>query len=306
MKQTTGAADEIHVRAPAKINLILRILDRLPTGLHRIWSVMHTVDLVDRLTIRKIGSSSTIQFSCQDSAVPKGYDNLVYRAAEMVLAQAGRKMGLEIDLKKQIPMAAGLGGGSSDAAATIVGLVQLLELRWSLQEMATLGSQLGSDVAFFFSAPCALVSEWGQVVSPLTMSGGRWIVLVNPGFPIETKWAYQRVSSTRGTVSPISPPFEAIQQQQSVSWDEIVGLMENDFEQAVFPIFPKLEKLKTDLLAVGAEVALLSGSGATMMGIFRDEKTAIQAKTALMSDSENRVFVAKSESTSPWAATGGS
>ena len=305
MKQQTVPIDEIHVRAPAKINLILRILDRLPTGLHRIWSIMHTVDLVDRLTIRKIGATSTIQFTCQDSAVPKGYDNLVYRAAEMVLAQAGRKTGLEIDLKKQIPMAAGLGGGSSDAAATIFGVVQLLELGWSIEDMAKLGSQLGSDVAFFFSAPCALVSDWGQVVSPLAMSGSRRIVLVNPGFPIETKWAYQRVSSTRGTVSPISPPLEAIQQHLTVSWDEIVGFMENDFEKALFPVFPKLEKLKMDLLSFGAEVALLSGSGATMIGIFRDENTALQAKTALTSDPENRVFVAKSESTFPWGGTSG-
>lgn len=305
MKQEEQAADEIHVRAPAKINLILRILDRLPNGYHRIWSVMHTVDLADRLVIRQIGTTSRIQVSCNDAAVPQGNNNLVHRAAEIVLKRAGRKVGLEIDLDKQIPMAAGLGGGSSDAAATIFGIVRLLDLGWSLDDMAKLGSQLGSDVAFFFSAPCALVCEWGQVVFQLSITGDRWMVLVNPGFPIETKWAYERVSATRGTVLPIGSPLKAIQQHQSVAWDELVGLMENDFESALFPDFPKLEKLKTDLLAVGAQGALLSGSGATMIGIFPDEKAAIQAKLVLPCDSGSRVIVAKSEPTSPWTSTPG-
>ena len=303
MKQEAQTADEIHVRAPAKINLILRILDRLPNGYHRIWSVMHTVDLADRLAIRQIRTSSNITVSCNDAAVPQGNNNLVHRAAEIVLKRAGQKIGLEIDLHKQIPMAAGLGGGSSDAAAAIFGIVRLLDLGWSLDDMAKLGSQLGSDVAFFFSAPCALVCEWGQVVFPLSISGDRWMILVNPGFPIETKGAYERVSAVRGTVSPISPPLEAIQQRQAATWNELVELMENDFESVLFPVFPKLAKLKTDLLAMGAQAALLSGSGATMIGIFPDEKTAIQAKMALSGESGSRVIVAKSEPTSHWIST---
>jgi len=164
LKKEEQPTDEIHVRAPAKINLILRVLDRLPNGYHRIWSVMNTVDLADRLAIRQIRTSSGIRLSCHDASVPQGNNNLVHRAAEFVLKQAGLKVGLEIDLDKQIPMAAGLGGGSSDAAATIVGLVRLLNLGLSLVDMAKLGSQLGSDVAFFFSAPSALVCEWGRGV----------------------------------------------------------------------------------------------------------------------------------------------
>ena len=300
MKIGEQAGDEIHVRAPAKINLILRVLDRLPNGYHRIWSVMHTVALADRLAIRLSGKSLEVQVSCNEASVPRGTNNLVHRAAEMVLKESGRKVGLEIDLDKRIPIAAGLGGGSSDAAATIFGIVRLLELGWSLEDMAKLGAQLGSDVAFFFFAPSALVCDWGQVVFPLRITGNRWVVLVNPGFPIETKWAYQRVSTTRGTVLPIGSSLEAIQQQRSVAWEVLVGLMENDFESALFPVFPILKKLKRDLLAAGAQAALLSGSGATMIGIFRDEKTAIQATKSLPSDSTNRVFVAQSEASSPW------
>jgi 4-diphosphocytidyl-2-C-methyl-D-erythritol kinase len=299
------AAGEIQVRAPAKINLVLRVLDCLPNGYHRIWSVMHTVNLADQLVIRKIGKTSGIRVSCNDTSVPLGNNNLVHRAAEAVLKQAGQTVGLDIELDKQIPMAAGLGGGSSDAAATILGLVRLLDLGWSLKDMSQLGSELGSDVAFFFSAPCAIVCEWGQVVYPLAISGARWMVLVNPGFPIETKWAYQRLSSSRETILPIAPSLKGIQHNQTVTWDELVSLMENDFESALFPVFPKLKKLKTDLLAVGAQVALLSGSGATMIGIFPDEKAAVQAKAALPSDSCYRVIIAKSDLASPRKSTMG-
>ena len=295
---------EIHVRAPAKINLILRILDRLPNGYHRIWSVMHTVDLADRLTVRHVGPTPGVRVSCNDASVPEGTDNLVHRAAETVLKEAGLKVGLAIDLDKQIPMAAGLGGGSSDAAATISGIVRLFDLGWSPAEMAKLGSQLGSDVAFFFFAPSALVCDWGQAVFPVSMTGERWIVLVNPGFPIETKWAYERLSTTRTGVSPIGPQLEAIQQNQSATWDELIGLMENDFEPALFPVFPDLVKLKTELLAAGAQAAMISGSGATMLGIFPDEETAIQAQYALSRDARRRVMVAKSETSPPLPAPG--
>lgn len=129
------------------------------------------------------------------------------------------------------------------------------------------------------------------------------MILVNPGFPIETKGAYERVSAARGAVSPISPPLEEIQRHLAVTWNELVGLMENDFESVLFPVFPKLAKLKTDLLAVGAQAALLSGSGATMIGLFPDKKAAIQAKMALSCESGSRVIVAKSEPTSHWIPT---
>ena len=305
MKPVDQGADKIQVRAPAKINLILRILDRLPNGYHRIWSVLHTVDLSDHLVIRRNGKSSDIRVFCNDATVPLGNNNLVHRAAELVLKRAGQKVGLEIELDKQIPIAAGLGGGSSDAAATIFGIIRLLDLGWTLDDMAKLGSEIGSDVPFFFSAPGALVREWGQVVIPLSIRGTRWIVLVNPGFPIATRWAYERVSSTRGAVSPISPHLKAIEQDQSVAWDTLIGLVENDFESALFPEFPKLEKLKTDLLAVGAQVAFLSGSGATMIGIFPDEKTATHAKIALPQEPGTRVIVAKSETISHWESPDG-
>ena len=292
------ATKEVCVRAPAKVNLILRILDRLPTGYHQIWSIMQTVDLADRLTIRIVPSTTVITLQCQHSTVPRDRTNLVYKAAELVLNQAGSSVGLDIELEKHIPMAAGMGGGSSDAAATIFGLVRLLDLDWSLSDMAQIGAQLGSDVPFFFSAPCALVRGWGQEVLPLSTAGERWIVLVHPGFPIETKWAYDRLASTRKQVFPIGEPLNKIEVAQAISWDRLTGLMENDFETAIFPVFPELEKIKEEFMAAGAQAALLSGSGATMFGVFSDESAAFQAKIALGHVTQRNIILAKSVSSS--------
>ena len=292
------ATKEVCVRAPAKVNLILRILDRLPTGYHQIWSIMQTVDLADRLTIRVVPSTTVITLQCQHSTVPKDRTNLVYQAAELVLNQAGSSVGLEIDLEKHIPMAAGMGGGSSDAAATIFGLVRLLDLDWSLSDMAQIGAQLGSDVPFFFSAPSALVRGWGQEVLPLSMAGERWIVLVNPGFPIETKWAYDQLASTRKQVLPIGEHLKKIEVDQSISWDRLTALLENDFEPAIFPVFPELKNIKAEFLAAGAEAALLSGSGATMFGVFSDESVALQAKSDLGHVTQRNIFLARSVSSS--------
>lgn len=297
MKKDEGAK-AVRVWAPAKVNLILRILDRLPTGYHRIWSVMQTVDLADRLTLRYIPAATDIAVHCGHPSVPKDRGNLVYQAADLVLKQAGLSGGLEIELEKHIPMAAGLGGGSSDAAATVFGLARLLELGWSSSNLAELGARLGSDVAFFFSAPSALIREWGQEVLPLSITGERWIVLVNPGFPIETKWAYERLASTREKVRPIHDELKKVDHGRTIAWDDLTGLMENDFEPALFPVFPELSQLKTELLAAGAQAALLSGSGATMFGVFPDERTALEAKRALNRDSRRQVFAVKSHSTS--------
>ena len=130
------------------------------------------------------------------------------------------------------------------------------------------------------------------------MAGERWIVLVNPGFPIETKWAYDRLASTRKKVLPIGKPLKNIEVDPAISWDRITSLMENDFEAALFPVFPELNSIKEEFMAAGAQVALLSGSGATMFGVFSDEKAASRAKSALAHVSQRNIILARSLSSS--------
>ena len=198
---------------------------------------------------------------------------------------------MDIALTKRIPMGAGLGGGSSDAAATIIGLNRLLNLGWSAMEMAQVGQALGSDVPFFFFAPSAVVTGRGEHVSPVRMKGSRWIVLVNPGFSVETKWAYQELSSSRTHVPALSDQQTALDREHEMSWEQIMHAAENDFETPVFAAHPDLRAIKRDLLTQGAEAALLSGSGATVFGVFRDEARAKHARAYFQPRPRYRVFV---------------
>ncbi len=280
-----GTEREVRVRAPAKVNLILRVLDRRPDGYHNLWSLMQTVGLEDELRIRLRPGSSGLSLSCDDASLPTDGRNLIHRAATLVLERAGlqgaQAAGLEIRITKRIPVSAGLGGGSSDAAATIVGLNRLLGLGWSDREMAAVGQVLGSDVPFFFFSPSARVRGRGEDVAALSVTGARWVVLVHPGFPVQTRWAYDRLAALRKTVRPLSPALALLIGKSSVRWEDVIPLMENDFEEALTPEHPVLGAIKCELLSAGAEAALLSGSGATVFGIFRDDAAAMRAMASV-------------------------
>jgi 4-diphosphocytidyl-2-C-methyl-D-erythritol kinase len=287
----------VTVLAPAKINLILRILDRRTDGFHNLWSWMQTVGLYDDVSIRLNQGHGEIRLQCDDQSLRADHTNLVYRAAAAVLRQSERTAGLDIALTKRIPMGAGLGGGSSDAAATILGLNQLLELGWSQETMSTVGEALGSDVPFFFFSPSAVVSGRGEQVTPVHMTGTRWIVLVNPGFPVETKWAYQRLAMTRSHSGSIPADLvAAIKSEGSLAWEQVLREAQNDFEFAVFSAHPVLQAIKARLLSEGAETALLSGSGATVFGVFEDEQGASRAAMSFQTEPQLKVFAVPAES----------
>jgi 4-diphosphocytidyl-2-C-methyl-D-erythritol kinase len=283
---------EITVFAPAKINVILRILGRRPDGFHNLWSIMQTVALEDEVQIRLRADRQDIQLRCDATQLAADQSNLVHRAATEVLARAQQSIGLDIVLRKRIPMGAGLGGGSSDAAATIIGLNHLLRLEWSPTQMADVGQLLGSDVPFFLFAPSAFVAGRGETVRPVVVEGTRWIVLVNPGFGVNTKWAYQELAATRTAVTPLSLAQREIDRQSRVSWAQLIAAAENDFEAPVFGAHGNLREIKRSLQAHGAEIALLSGSGATVFGVFADEARARLAQSQFVSENLMNVFVA--------------
>ena len=282
---------EITVFAPAKINVILRILDRRPDGFHNLWSIMQTVALEDEVQIGLRVDRQDIRLRCDATQLAADQSNLVYRAAAAVLARAQQSIGLDIELRKRIPMGAGLGGGSSDAAATIIGLNRLLRLEWSPTQMADVGQSLGSDVPFFLFAPSAFVAGRGETVRPVVVEGARWVVLVNPGFGVNTKWAYQELAATRTAVTPLSLVQRELDQQSQVSWAQMIAAAENDFEAPVFAAHRKLREIKRSLQAHGAEIALLSGSGATVFGVFADEARARLAQAQFASEDLINVFV---------------
>lgn len=280
----------VTVHAPAKVNLILRILDRRPDGYHNLWSIMHTVALEDAVTMRA-SSQRGIRLACNVGGLSVDHTNLVWRAASAVLDRAQLSVGVDIELYKRVPMGAGLGGGSSDAAATILGLNQSLQLGWSREKMAEVGQALGSDVAFFLFAPSAIVTGRGESVRPVTIEGGRWIVLVKPTFEIETKWAYQELAATRAAVRQLSADHGELDRRDRLTWGQVAASVENDFEIPVFTKHPQLGEIKRFLLKRGAQFALLSGSGATVFGLFEEESTARRAGAELAQDAELNLFV---------------
>lgn len=290
---STSRPLSIRVFAPAKINLVLRILDRRTDGYHNLWSLMQTVQVQDEITLALTGAHSGVTLRCDEPSLKTDDSNLVTRAAVVVMEQSGRTGGLDITLAKRIPMGAGLGGGSSDAAATIIGLNQLFNLGWSAEQMAHIGQTLGSDVSFFFFAPSATVAGRGEQVVPIRIKGTRWVVLVNPGFPVETKWAYQQLTANRAGVVPLSQSHAMLEQASELGWEQVLEAAENDFEGPVFKAYPMLDEIKHRLLAHGADAALLSGSGATVFGVFRDEAKARQAQALFMNEPQFKVFVAQ-------------
>jgi 4-diphosphocytidyl-2-C-methyl-D-erythritol kinase len=281
----------VTVAAPAKVNLVLRILDRRPDGYHNLWSIMQTVGLEDVVHLRVSSRSDEVHLRCNTAQLSVDHSNLVHRAAAAVLERAQKRIGLDIELEKNIPMGAGLGGGSSDAAATIVGLNRLLQLGWSQTQMAEVGQPLGSDVPFFLFAPSAVVSGRGEAVKPIGVDGVRWIVLINPGFAVETRWAYHELASTRSAIRPLSQAQLELDRQSRVNWARLTAAAENDFEAPVFARHEALREIKDALVTQGAEVALLSGSGATVFGLFPDDAAAQRAHAHFNGDKQLKTFV---------------
>lgn len=286
MREKRVTSRGVEVAAPGKVNLILRVLDRRPDSYHNLWSVMQAFDLSDTVIAETAGGEG-IRMACEGADLPTDSTNLAYRAAERTLARLGLRRGIRLVVRKRLPVAAGVGGGSSDAAATIRALATLLETGWSRAEMAAVGEEVGSDVPFFFYGPTALVEGRGEHVSPLHLEGDRWLLLVNPGIAIPTAWAYGKLAAARAnrTMAPDRlPRFEpspVTGDPPVMKWEELLPLIENDFAPVMEAEYPVLREIRLLLGARGAEAAMLSGSGATVFGLFANERSVRAAAEGL-------------------------
>jgi 4-diphosphocytidyl-2-C-methyl-D-erythritol kinase len=280
----------VKIKAPAKINLNLRILGRLADGYHLINSVMVPVSLYDVIEItraRKQHAPLTVRTDHPD--LPDGKANLAYRAAELILAQSGIQDPVCIRIRKKIPIGAGLGGGSSDAAAAILGLNHLFKLRLTPRKMATLGARIGSDVPFFLYQRPALVRGRGEKVRPLTCLPLLWVIVLYPGFPVATGWAYQNFSVKLTKMVRNTSIIGSLDDCR-----KLARVLTNDLEAVTLPRYPKLAVLKERLLAEGALVALMSGSGSSVFGIFESDATARRAFRRLHKEEETRAYLVHS------------
>ena len=268
------------IRAPAKINLNLRVVGKRRDGYHLIDTIMLPVSLYDELEIRKIRSpvdnkktkDGMIEVSCDHPLVPGGEKNIVYRAARLIMQQTDKQQQVQIHIRKRIPVGAGLGGGSADAAATLIGLNRLLTVRLSAAKLEKLALSLGADVPFFIRARPARARGIGERLYPLHGIPSFWLVIVYPGFPVSTAWAFKKLPPTL-----TKPPVNTSIPTSLKRFDRLAKLLVNDLESVTLKRYPKIQLLKDRLLHQGAAGSLMSGSGSSVFGIFSSRREALKA-----------------------------
>ncbi len=268
----------LEVLAPAKINLALDVLHKRSDGYHEIEMVMQTVDLWDRLYI-ELTSSGIVELDCQHHQVPLGAENLAWQAAELMLRQSGCGSGVKISLNKRIPVAAGLAGGSANAAAVIRGLNQLLELGLSHDEMVELGLQLGADVPFCIKGGTALARGIGQVLQDLTPPPPLWVALLTPEFSVSTAEIYNSFCPDQVETRPDIPGLVAALEKGET--EKMVNSMANVLESVTFRKLPMLAAIKEKAVNAGALTALMSGSGPTVFALAADYQRAVAISNSL-------------------------
>lgn len=258
-------------KAFAKINWALSVLGKRNDGYHEIVSLIHAIDLYDILSFEPF---SEIEIETELPVAKE--ENLAYKAARVLQNYTEIKKGVRIVLKKQIPLEAGLGGGSSDAAVVLKALNELWNLNLSIKTLSEIGASIGSDVPFFFYLPIGIVKGRGEIVKPLKIEKSYVLLLVKPGLSISAKWAYDSLNSKA----------ELTEQQEKINnniWQLYHKLcigdlnnlyLWNDLESAVFLRYPEIERIKKKLLEGGALISLMSGSGSTVFGVFRNEAEA--------------------------------
>jgi 4-diphosphocytidyl-2-C-methyl-D-erythritol kinase len=275
-------------KAPAKINLFLRVLRKRNDGYHDIASLMQKITLYDELIFSPRPEGITL--NCPGSNLPTTEANLVFRAAQSIFAYANYPSGMEITLIKKIPLAAGLGGGSSDAATTLMALNEICSLGLKKRDLMMVGAKLGADVPFFIFGNTALASGIGDELKDLQNLPKLNLVLINPPFELSTKMVYENLNLrlTREKINYSIPRFFAL--------GDVVRELHNDLETVSLKMHPELNDLKQKLLRHGALGALMSGSGPTIFGIFTDEKAAKKALEAIKKEVSGECIVCFAQS----------
>lgn len=266
--------DRITINAMAKINLGLDVLRRRENGYHDVKMIMQNVNLYDTLEFVKLKSSEII-IETEHKELPVDENNLICRAARLIMDQCHVKEGVRIILTKRIPIAAGMAGGSTDAAAALVGLNELFGLKQTKEELKAMGLRIGADVPYCIEGGTALSEGIGEILTRLPDAPGCCVVVAKPGISVSTKYVYENLHANELKEHPdIDGMTEAVRQGDL---DGICKRMENVLENVTERKYPVITRLKKLLMDAGAENSLMSGSGPTVFGIFNDENTAAAA-----------------------------
>ena len=272
-------------KAPAKLNLRLKVTGRRPDGYHELVSVMVPVDICDVLEFQV--TPEKVQLVWEGLPVPVDETNLVVRAAQAFFGRSGLRGGVLARVTKNIPVAAGMGGGSSDAAATLLCLNHLWSGPLTFETLRDLALQLGADVPFFLEPKPSIARGIGEVLEPIARWPELWYLTVTPRFQVSTAWVYGNLR-----LGLTSNEYGRIKDRLGKESLAISQFLENDLESVTSVKFPMLDRIKKTLLDAGAEGALMTGSGPTVFGVFGSRKQAEQAREKIVPHDFGMVLVA--------------
>ncbi len=262
-------------KAYAKINLGLDVIRKRPDGYHEVKMIMQMVGIHDVLTFKKRkreGSFPDIKISLDKEELPCDRNNLIYKAAELIMQAYDIEEGVDITLNKNIPIAAGMAGGSTDAAAVFHGLNELFGLSMSIEDMKKMGVRIGADVPYCIMGGTALSEGIGEILTPLKAPPKAWLLIVKPDINVSTRFVYENLHADRLTYHPdIDGMAEAL---QSGNLKGITDRMGNVLETVTVKEYPVIARIKEEMQKGGAQNALMSGSGPTVFGVFKDKEAA--------------------------------
>ncbi|MFZ7113377.1 MAG: 4-(cytidine 5'-diphospho)-2-C-methyl-D-erythritol kinase [Desulfatiglandales bacterium] len=275
-----------HIETPAKLNIRLKVTGRRPDGYHDLVSIMVPIDLSDRMEIG-IARERGIEMTAEGFCVPTDESNLVSRAAQAFLSETGLDCGVFIKLTKRIPVAAGMGGGSSDAAAVLYSLNELFGNPLSQEEVHEMAARLGADVPFFLYCRPSIATGIGDILEPLPHWPESWYVVITPRLEISTAWVYGHLK-----LELTGHEYEHIIDFLKKDSPAVSHLLENDLEKVTAGRYPVINILKEALRDAGAEGVMMTGSGPTVFGLFSSREEARSAKDHLHSKDLGHVFMA--------------
>jgi 4-diphosphocytidyl-2-C-methyl-D-erythritol kinase len=271
----------VELRAAAKINLSLDVLSRRLDGYHEVKMIMQTLELHDDVIIEQIKEG--IEVYCNSPWVPSNNQNIAYKAAELVMGLYGIKSGVSINIVKNIPVAAGLAGGSSNAAAVFKGLNEMFSLGISEQELMALGKQIGADVPYCIKGGTMLSEGIGEILTTLSQLPKTHIVLIKPKIGVSTAWVYRNLDLTKLNSRPETDLLIKAISEKDIHY--IATNMKNVLESVTISKYPIIDEIKKKMVSSNALGSMMSGSGPTVFGIYKDEKVAQSAWNILKTDS---------------------
>lgn len=270
----------------AKINWFLHILGKREDNFHELCTLFQTISLCDYLTF---SASAELHLTCNDLNIPTDEQNLIIRSAKVLQERFGIKKGAEIRLEKNIPSPGGLGGGSADCAVALLGLLKLWGLKINLSQLVEIGKHLGSDVPFFFYGGTALGTGRGTEIIEVEDVTEKYLLIITPNINVPTAMAFAKFDAPRLT-NISSKSILKLCCDEANTFNSRQRTPKNDFESVIFKIEPELKRVKQTLLSYGAKVALMSGSGASIFGIFENEETRQATLKALKEEVNWRMF----------------